>query len=62
MQNIWLTVVVVGPLLLIAALITMTIRNKTKSTPESEAFTERATHQRKEEEAGAPQEVNGPLG
>lgn len=62
MQSIWLIVVVLGPLLLIAAIITVTVRNKMNSTPQSEAFTERATHQRKEEEAGEPHEVNGPLG
>lgn len=62
MQSIWLIVVVVGPLLFIAAIITMTVRNKIKSTPASEAMTERATKQRREEEANAPKEVEGPLG
>lgn len=62
MQSIWLIVVIGGPLLLIAAIITVTIRNKMRSTPQSEAFTERATHQRKREEAGEPNEVHGPLG
>jgi hypothetical protein len=62
MQSIWLLVVVLGPLLLIAAIIAMTVRNKMKSTPASEAFTEAATKQRREEEAHAPKEVDGPLG
>lgn len=62
MQSIWLLVVVLGPLLLIAAIITMTVRNKMKSTPASEAMTEEATKQRRAEEANAPKEVEGPLG
>jgi hypothetical protein len=62
MQSIWLLVVVLGPLLLIAAIIAMTVRSKMKSTPASEAFTEAATKQRREEEAHAPKEVDGPLG
>jgi hypothetical protein len=49
-------------LLLIAAIITMTLRNKIKSTPASEAFTEAATKQRREEETHAAKEVHGPLG
>lgn len=62
MQSIWLIVVVLGPLLLIAAIITMTVRNKIKSNPVSEEMTERATKLRREEEAHAPKEVHGPLG
>lgn len=62
MQSIWLIVVVVGPLLLIAAIITVTVRNKLKSTPVSEAMTEQATKERREEEAHEPKEVQGPLG
>ena len=62
MQAIWLLVVVLGPLLLIAAIITMTVRNKMKSNPVSEAMTEEATKQRRAEEAHAPKEVEGPLG
>lgn len=48
--------------MLIAAIITVTVRNKIKSTPASEAFTEAATKQRREEEAHAPKEVHSPLG
>ncbi len=62
MQSIWLIVIVVGPLLLIAAIVTVTVRNKIKSNPASKAFTEAATKQRREEEAHAPKEVHGPLG
>jgi heme/copper-type cytochrome/quinol oxidase subunit 2 len=62
MQSIWTLVVIVGPILFIAAIIFVTVRNKLKSTPQDEAFTERATKQRKEEEANAPKEVDGPLG
>lgn len=62
MQSIWLIAVVLGPLLFIAAIITVTVRNKLKSTPASEAMTEAATKQRREEEAHAPKEVHGPLG
>lgn len=62
MQTIWLLVVVLGPLLLVGAIITMTIRNKIKSNPVSEAMTEQATKQRRAEEANAPKEVTGPLG
>ena len=62
MQSIWLFVVVIGPLLLIAAIITVTVRNKIKSTPASEAFTEAETKQRRDEEAHAPKEEHGPLG
>lgn len=62
MQSIWTLVVIVGPILFITAIIFVTIRNKLKSTPKDEAFTERATRQRKKEEANAPKEVDGPLG
>jgi hypothetical protein len=62
MQSIWLMVVVLGPLLLVAAIITVTVRNKIKSNPVSEAMTEQATKELREEEAHAPKEVHGPLG
>lgn len=62
MQAIWSIVVVLGPILFLGAIIFVTVRNKLKSTPESEALTERATKQQREAEAAEPKEVDGPLG
>lgn len=62
MQSIWTIVVIAGPILLLAALIYMTIRNKMRSTPSSEALTERATKMRREEREDEPKAVDGPLG
>jgi flagellar basal body-associated protein FliL len=62
MQSIWIIVVVVGPILFLAAIAYMTVRNKLKSTPQSEALTERATRSQREAQAAEPKEVDGPLG
>lgn len=62
MQSIWLVTVVVGPILLIAAIVFMTMRNRMRSDPQSEAMTERATKQQREAEAAEPKDVDGPLG
>lgn len=62
MQSIWPIVTVLGPILLLAAIIWVTVRNRLKSTPQSEAMTERATKRVREEEAAAPKDVDGPLG
>ena len=62
MQSIWPIVTVLGPALLIVAIIWATIRDKQQSTPESEAMTERATKTQREAQAAEPKEVDGPLG
>ncbi len=62
MQAIWPIVTVVGPILFIIAIIYVTVRNRIKSTPESEALTERATKIQREAQAAEPKEVDGPLG
>jgi F0F1-type ATP synthase membrane subunit b/b' len=61
-QSIWSLVTIVGPTLLIAAIIFVTVRNRLKSTPQSEAMTERATKIQREAEAAEPKDVDGPLG
>lgn len=62
MQSIWSIVVVVGPILFLIAIIYVTVRNRLKSNPKSEAFTERATKIQREAQAAEPKEVDGPLG
>lgn len=62
MQAIWSIVVVVGPILFLLAVIFVTVRNRLKSTPESEARTERATKIQREAQAAEPKDVDGPLG
>ena len=62
MQSIWPIVTILGPALLIVAIIWATIWDKQQSTPESEAMTERATKTQREAQAGEPKKVDGPLG
>lgn len=61
-QSIWTLVTVLGPILLISAIIFVTVRNRMKSTPESEAFSDRMAKKQREEEAAEPKDVDGPLG
>lgn len=62
MQSIWPIVTILGPALLIVAIIWATIRDKQQSTPESEAMTERATKTQREAADSRIQESRRPFG